>query len=273
MLVAITRLKALRALPKRDPNAHKGSYGHVFILGGAPGMGGAIRLAGEGALRVGSGKVTLATAPEHAHVITLTRPELMCYPVQKPDELQGLNMLATLWVIGPGMGHSPMAGSLIEKILTFNKFCILDADALHWLSKNKQTRDNWILTPHPGEAAILLGCKVADIQKDRPAAVQKIQKQYGGTVVLKGAGTLICAPNTPLHICPAANPAMATPGMGDILGGMIAGLLAQGMSPLDAANLATIIHAEAADRACSGSRGLIASDIFPHISGLLNTKS
>ncbi len=270
MLVAITLPKALKTLPKRDPDAHKGSYGHVFILGGAPGMAGAIRLAGEGALRVGSGKVTLATAPEHANVVTLTRPELMCYPVQKPDELQGLNFLATLWVLGPGMGHSSVAESLVQKVLTFNKPCIIDADALHWLAKNKQTRDNWILTPHPGEAAVLLGCKVADIQKDRQTAIQKIQKQYGGVVVLKGAGTIICAPNAPLHICPAANPSMATPGMGDILSGMIAGLLAQGMSLLDAANLATILHAQAADRACQGTRGLIASDIFPHISGLLN---
>ncbi len=273
MLIATTLAKALASLPKREPDAYKGSYGHVFILGGAPGMSGSIRLAGEGALRVGAGKVTLATAPEHAHLMTLVRPELMSYGVQKTNELDLLNARATHWLVGPGMGHSAIAEELLQKVFTFQKPFVVDADALHWLANNKSVRNlNWILTPHPGEAALLLGSTVAEVQKDRAKAVEALQKEYGGIIVLKGAGTLIAAPNHPLHICPAANPVMSTAGMGDILGGMIVGLLAQGMNALDAAVLATLVHAQAADHACVGTRGMIASDIFGHMAPLLNTK-
>ncbi len=273
MLISITLEKALKALPKREPDAYKGSYGHVGFLGGAPGMSGAIRLAGEAALRVGAGKVTIATAPEHAYFLNLTRPELMCYPIRKPEDLGALQRLATHWVIGPGLGHSPAVQDLLYEAIGFSAPLVLDADALHWLAQHKEVRHpHWVLTPHPGEAALLLGCKIQDIQADRMAAVQKIQAQYGGVVVLKGAGTLILGPNTPHYICPAANPAMATAGMGDILSGMIVGLMAQGMPALEAAVLATIVHAQSADRACQGARGMLASDVFPHIGPLLNLR-
>ena len=275
MLIAITLKKALHALPARALDDYKGLYGHVFVLGGAPGMSGAVRLAGEAALRVGAGKVSVATAPEHAHVLNLTRPELMCYPIQNTNELIFLNRGATHWLLGPGMGHSPQVQALMATAVTFGKPMVIDADGLHWLAQHPELGKenlNWVLTPHPGEAAALLGCSTQEIQQDRVLAVNRLQEKWGGVIILKGAGTLVSAPESPLHICPVSNPVMATAGMGDVLSGMIAGLMAQQMPPLEAALLATIVHAEAAERACEGVRGLLASDLFKELPPLLNSK-
>lgn len=276
MLVAITLEKALKALPKREPDDYKGKYGHVCLLGGAPGMSGAMRLSGEAALRVGAGKVSIATAPEHAYVLNLARPELMCYPVQNSNELTFLNRGATHWLLGPGMGYSPQVQALMATAVGFGKPMVIDADGLHWLARHPELvpeKPHWVLTPHPGEAAFLLGCSIEEVQQDRVSAVQRLQKTWGGVIVLKGAGTLVAGPETTaLYICPAANPVMATAGMGDVLSGMIVGLLAQQMPLFEATLLATVVHAQAADRACPGMRGLLASDLFAHIPGLLNTK-
>lgn len=273
MLVSITLDKALAELPKREVDDYKGKFGHLLILGGTPGMSGAVRLAGEAALRIGAGKVTVATAPDHAALINIGRPELMTYPMRTAADVDLLGASSSHWVIGPGLGKGQNLESILLAALNLKKPVVMDADALTWLATKKEIRHpNWILTPHPGEAARLLGCSIEEVQADRVVAVSRLQATWGGVVVLKGAGTLIAGPDRPVHICPAANPAMATAGMGDILSGFIGGLIAQEMKPFEAALLATIIHAQAADRACQGSRGLVASDLFSHVGALLNSR-
>ena len=273
MLISITLEKALADLPKREVNDYKGKFGHVAVVGGAPGMSGAVRLAGEAALRVGAGKVTVATAPDHAALINVSRPELMTYPLRLPADIDLIGASASHWVVGPGLGRAQVLEPILLAVLALNAPVVIDADALTWLATKKEVRHpNWILTPHPGEAARLLECTIEEVQADRVVAASRLQAKCGGVVVLKGAGTLIAGPDRPVHICPAANPAMATAGMGDILSGFIGGLIAQGMGSFEAALLATIIHAQAADRACQGTRGLIASDLFAHVGALLNSR-
>ncbi len=275
MLIAITLEKERRKLPKRDVDSHKGSFGHVLILGGSPGMSGAAILAGMAALRSGSGKVSIATAPEHANILNLACPELMCYGIVESQHFEILARRATNLVLGPGLGISNYAKQLLACGLKLNLPTLVDADGLKWLSELPQanTHPHWVLTPHPGEAAALLGVTLADVQQDRMAAVKALQKKFGGVVVLKGAGTLIQGPEAHTYVCPAANPAMATAGMGDVLSGVIGSLMGQGMSPLDSALLGTILHAHAADRASqTGARGMLASDVLPFIRDCINGK-
>ena len=148
---------------------------------------------------------------------------------------------------------------------------MVDADALNLLAQESATRDNWILTPHPAEAARLLGVTTAQIQVNRLHAVQALQQHYGGVSVLKGMGSLVCAVTRPIAICEAGNPGMSSGGMGDALTGIIAGLLAQGLSLADAACAGVYIHAKAGDIAAQeGERGLLASDLMPHLRTLVN---
>lgn len=257
---------------KRDKESHKGLFGHVLVIGGDIGMSGAARLACEAALRSGTGLVSLATRYAHASVISSVRPEIMSYPVERENEIKFLIDKASVIAVGPGLGKSEWAAILFAASISSEKPLIVDADALNLLAMEPFQYDNWILTPHPGEAARLLETTVEEIQADRFSAVQQIAEKFGGTVVLKGNGSLIYSEDN-TYLCDKGNPGMASGGMGDVLSGIIASLLAQGFSLTDAANVGVHLHAAAGDAAAkdAGERGLLASDLMPFIRHQINS--
>ncbi len=257
-------------LKPRDRDAHKGHFGHVLVVGGDYGFSGAACLAAEGALRVGAGLVSVATRAEHATMLNLARPELMCHAVSTFLTLKPILQRATMLVVGPGLGRTNWAKDLLEGVLQAELPLILDADGLNLLAENPVKKSNWILTPHPGEAARLLKTSAEEIQRDRVAAVTRLQQHFGGWVILKGAGTLIAGPNE-IAICHAGNPGMASGGMGDVLSGVLGGLAASGIPLADAAKLGALLHALAGDLAAKeGERGMIASDLMPYLRKLVN---
>jgi ADP-dependent NAD(P)H-hydrate dehydratase / NAD(P)H-hydrate epimerase len=260
-----------KTIPPRARCAHKGDNGHVLIIGGDRGYSGAARMAGEAALRVGAGLVSVATHPEHAALVNIGRPELMCQGVENVEQLSALLDKADVIVVGPGLGQSKWAAELFIAAIKSAKMLIIDADGLNLLAHVSEKHQLWVLTPHPGEAARLLNCATADVQQDRFAAVVALQSKYGGIAVLKGAGTLI-AEHDEIAVSTTGNPGMASGGMGDVLAGMIGGLIAQGFSPKDAAQQGVYLHGMAADLAAeqAGERGLLASDLFPYIRQLVN---
>lgn len=262
----------IQSLPRRSRHAHKGDYGHALIVGGGPGMPGAIRLAGEAAMRTGAGRVTLVTHPGHAAVVNSSRPELICYGVEQADEIKPLLDLASVVAIGPGLGQSDWARQLVALVLDSGLPVVVDADALNILAESNQHNDNWVLTPHPGEAGRLLGKSTAEIQADRFSSIDELTRQFGGVAVLKGAGSLVKARKSLVSICPHGNPGMASGGMGDVLTGVIAGLIAQGLARQEAAELGVCIHSLAGDEAARtvGERGMLASDLMPWIRRLVN---
>ncbi len=259
-------------LPRRRRTANKGDFGHLLVVGGNAGMSGAARLAGEAALRAGIGRVSIATHPAHAAVLNLTRPELMVHAVAEAAELETLLERATLVALGPGLGQDAWGRSLYARVMAADTPLVVDADGLNLLAQQPQRRDNWVLTPHPGEAARLLGSTAAEIEKDRFAAVRQLQDRYGGVVLLKGAGTLIAGPELrPAGLCVEGNPGMASAGMGDALTGIIAALIGQGMELRLAAEVGVCLHAAAGDRAGQqGERGLIVSDLIAVLQPLLS---
>lgn len=258
-------------LPRRHRTTHKGQQGHVLLIGGGPGMAGAARLAGEAALRVGSGLVTVATYPENTAAITAGRPELISRAVNHGNELQALIERADVVAIGPGLGQDDWSRAMVDGVSVCDKPMVLDADALNLLARAPRRNSNWILTPHPGEAGRLIGGSAGDVQADRLSAARKIVERYGGVVVLKGAGTLVVDAESAPHICDRGNPGMASPGMGDVLTGVIAGVLAQGADLASAARTGVLVHATAGDMAANrGERGLIASDLFTYLPTCVN---
>jgi hydroxyethylthiazole kinase-like uncharacterized protein yjeF len=257
-------------LQPRARTAHKGDHGHVLIVGGAPGYSGAIRLAGEAAARAGAGLVSVATHPDVANSVNGTRPELMVHPVARPVDLAPLLARADVVAIGPGLSQSDWATALFAAVLDCALPLVVDADALNLLAIQPSRREAWVLTPHPGEAARLLAQTTADIHADRFASAMALQKTYGGSIVLKGAGSIV-ADGKLFAVLRAGNPGMGSGGMGDALTGIIAGLMAQGYAIGDAARMGACVHASAADRAATdGERGLLASDLMPHIRALVN---
>lgn len=260
-----------RALPRRRRTSHKGQHGHVLIVGGGPGMAGAVRLAGEACLRVGAGLVTVVTHPQNAVAIVAGRPELMCRGVATPADLQPLLAAADVVAVGPGLGRDGWAAELLDAVLTTAVPLIVDADALNLLAQRPIRRDDWILTPHPGEAARLLGSNTTAVQVDRLGSLRQLVSRYGGTVVLKGAGTLIGCAESPPAVCDRGNPGMAVPGMGDVLTGVIAGIAAQCRQASLAAQAGVYVHATAGDMAARhGERGLLASDLFTYLPACVN---
>jgi len=251
------------ALPKRQRTAHKGKFGHVLIIGGDSGMIGAARLAAEAAARVGAGLISIATRSAHAALLNLTRPEIMSHGVETAEQLQPLLEKANVIAIGPGLGQTSWATSLLEAIKETEKPVIVDADALNLLAKTPFRFTNSILTPHPREAARLLESSI--IESNRFSTIRALQRRFGGVCLLKGAGTLVADSQESIGICNAGNPGMATAGMGDLLTGVIAGLIAQGLTPIEATNLGVCLHAKAGDKAAAqeGERGLIPSDLIP----------
>ena len=267
--IDLGRLNSL--LSARARSAHKGHYGHVLIVGGDSGYAGAARMAGEAAARVGAGLVSLATRAEHAAVISMARPEIMAHGVESTGQLLPLLERANIVAIGPGLGQSHWALSLLAKILESELPIVVDADALNLLAQEPAQNKRWILTPHPGEAARLLACDTAMIQTDRFTAARKLQQRYGGVIVLKGSGTVIVDQDGDVAVCSAGNPGMASGGMGDVLTGVIAGFVAQGYGLGDAARLGVCLHAAAGDEAArEGERGLLASDLMPLLRRLVN---
>jgi NAD(P)H-hydrate epimerase len=245
----------------------------VLIVGGDEGMAGAAQLAGEAAARVGAGLVTVATHPTHAGYVSAARPELLIEGVKSSSALKRLCGRATVIAVGPGLGRKKWGCDMLAAALESTLPLVVDADGLNLLAAHPDRRDDWILTPHPGEAARLLHCTNTEIQNDRFAAVREIAKRYGGICVLKGAGTLIAgAAPGPVGLCDRGNPGMASGGMGDVLTGVIAGLSAQGLAPMQAASLGVWLHASAGDDAAreAGEAGLLASDLLPGLRGRLN---
>lgn len=259
-------------LPKRLKNSHKGLYGHVLVIGGGRGMPGSVYLAAQAALRVGAGVVTIATRPEHAGKVLPQLPEVMIYGIEEVDELDELIARATVCILGPGLGEDEWANALFTKVIASQLPMVIDASALRLLAMHPQHDDNWILTPHPGEAAALLHCSTTDIQNDRYLAIRSLHDLYGGNIILKGVGSLLCTDKSAMFLCKAGNPGMASAGMGDALSGVIAGLFAQGLSLADAARAGLWLHASAGDAAAlvEGERGLLASDLMPFFHSLVN---
>lgn len=253
-------------LPRRQRYTHKGDYGHVLIIGGEQGYSGAVRLAGEAALRMGAGLVSIATRSNHAGLININRPELMCHGVETAEQLMPLLTKASVIVIGTGLGQSDWANELLTAALTTQKPLIIDADALNLLAYNPVANPNWILTPHPAEAARLLNCSTDVIQQDRFAAVSALQKKYQGVALLKGSGTLIASVDD-IAVSNTGNAGMASGGMGDVLTGVLAGLLVQGFTLKQAAQQGVYRHGKAADCAAEadGERGLLASDLMHYL--------
>ena len=258
-------------LPKRKRSANKGDFGHVLIVGGDFGMGGAVSMAGAAALRVGAGLVTIATHKEHIAAINARYPEIMCFAVESARQLKPLLEKATVIVVGPGLGKSKWSEHLLRVIISSTTAKVCDADALNLL---KTGIANAIYTPHPGEAARMLQVSTNEIQKDRFAAIVSLQKKYGGICALKGFGTLVKGEDEKIGLCSFGNPGMASGGMGDILSGIIGGLLAQGLSLIKAAEFGVCLHAIAGDLAAKelGERGLLATDLLSYIRRLVNEK-
>lgn len=260
----------LRAsLPPRPGHAHKGRHGHVLCVGGNLGMGGAVRMAAEAALRCGAGLVSVATQAAHASAMSQARPEIMA---RSADDLEVLLERATVAAVGPGLGRDDWARRLWRRMLATDLPLVVDADALNLLAEAPAARGRWVLTPHPGEAARLLDTDARTIQEDRPAAAAALAQRYDAAVVLKGAGSLIHGTEDGLWVCTAGNPGMAVGGMGDVLTGVIAGLLAQGLTPETAARVGVLLHAAAADEAAAagGERGLLPGDLFVELRRLVN---
>ena len=260
-----------RCLKRRARSAHKGDFGHVLIIGGGEGMPGAVRLAGEAALRTGAGLVTVATHPSHASIIVGSRPELMSHGIADADSLAPLLEKATAVAFGPGLGTSEWARQLFAVVGGLELPCVWDADALNLLAEMPAQSERRIITPHPGEAGRLLGEPTATVQDGRRAALNALQEKYGGVVVLKGANTLVTSKKKVPWLCTSGNPGMASPGMGDVLTGIIAALLAQGLGKEASAVVGVEAHARAGDRAArAGERGTIASDLIAELRNVIN---
>ncbi|MGH8264783.1 MAG: NAD(P)H-hydrate dehydratase [Steroidobacteraceae bacterium] len=260
-----------RLLPRRARTAHKGDHGRVLIVGGGLGMPGAARLAGEACLRAGAGLVTIATRTANVGAIVGTRPELICYGVEDATAIDPLIERADVIAVGPGLGQDRWAKSLFERVIASARPLLIDADALTLLAARPMKRDDWVLTPHPGEAARLLGVEPSVVQRDRLEALRLIVERYGGNVALKGAGSLVGMAGRVPALCDHGNPGMGVAGMGDVLTGVIAGLWAQTRNLYESAAVGVLVHALAGDAAARrGERGMIASDLFPQLQSLVN---
>lgn len=257
-------------LPRRAADAHKGHSGHVLVVGGELGMGGAGLLCSEAALKVGAGLVSLATRAEHVLASQVRRPEIMAKAVHTAADLAGLMAKASVLALGPGLGQEPWGQQLYQSALTSGKPLVLDADGLNLLARataGLNCPSPCIITPHPAEAARLLGISTAQVQADRLAAAAALVDKTQAVVVLKGAGTVIAAGHQ-RFIAPVGNPVLATAGSGDVLAGLIAGLWAQGLSALDAALLGVSLHGALADALVAGRGhfGHSAADLIGQLS-------
>jgi ADP-dependent NAD(P)H-hydrate dehydratase / NAD(P)H-hydrate epimerase len=265
-----------RALPRRPRSAHKGANGRLLLVGGGPGMPGAIRLAAEAALRVGAGLVYVATHRDSAASVLAGRPEIICLPVGSSAELEDLVRNVDGVVVGPGLGKTAWAYGLWRRLVHADVPLVLDADGLNLLAAEPMTRERWMLTPHPGEAARLLAADGAEaVQRDRLAAARTLASRYRATAVLKGPNTLVAAPRDAeaVRVCDRGNPGMATAGSGDVLAGTLGGLLVQLGDIELVARVGVLLHALAGDDAArGGERGTVAGDLLPHLRAWANPR-
>ena len=266
------RLLTPESLPLRPRYANKGNNGHVLVIGGDHGTAGAVRMTGEAALRTGAGLVSVATRTGNITALNAARPELMAHEVEGPQALQPLLDRASVLALGPRLGTAAWGHALWLTALDANKPLVLDADGLNLLSREPHTFSaDTVLTPHPGEAGRLLGVQTREVEEDRFAAVRELARRYNAVVVLKGSGSLIAHPDGRLDVCPWGNPGMASGGMGDLLTGVVAALMAQGCDAWQAATLGVGLHARAGDTAAeNGERGLLATDLLRPLQALVN---
>ncbi len=268
----------LSLIPPRHADAHKGQFGHVLVIGGEVGFGGAVIMAAEAAARTGAGLVTVATRPEHVTAALCRCPEIMVRGIHAADELKELFERATVVVVGPGLGRTAWSEQLLLAAVESGLPLVLDADALNMIaegrivSSTKAEQKQWLITPHPAEAARLLKVTTEEVNQDRFSSVRSLQKKYECVVILKGAGSLITDQSDTIGVVTDGNPGMATAGMGDVLSGILGGLIAQGLSLENAAQLGAVLHACSADLAVqeTGERGLLATDLIPYLCELMS---
>lgn len=261
-------------MPRRSRDSHKGHHGRVLCLGGDIGHGGAIMMAAEAALRAGAGLVDVATRAEHVSAMLARRPEVMARAVAAGDPaLNDLIQAAGVVAVGPGLGQDAWGRALFDAAVESGKPLVVDADALNLLANTPRAMGtNCVLTPHPGEAARLLGTDTRAVQQDRFAAAQALAQRFMAVVVLKGAGTVVAAPGAAARVIGAGNPGMAVGGMGDVLTGVIAALRAQGMDAFEAATAGALLHAASGDVAAAmgGPIGLLPGDLMQELWRLRN---
>lgn len=261
-------------LPPRPRNSHKGRHGHVLCVGGDAGMGGAIVLCAQAALRSGAGLVSVATRAAHVPALLARSPECMAAAIEDVRDGDRLFERASVIAIGPGLGMGDWGRGLLDRAFASGKPLVLDADALNLLADSPRGLRDAVLTPHPGEAARLLGMDVAQIQADRYSAARKLAQAFDCSVVLKGAGSIVAAPGRMPEAIGAGNPGMAVGGMGDVLTGTIAALRAQGLDAFDAARCGALLHAHAGDIAArEGERGLLPTDVVACLRAAANPSS
>lgn len=283
-LKAITRHSVIDNLPRRAPAAHKGDYGHLLVIAAGPGMSGAAVLAGRAALRCGAGKVSVVCHPQSQTAIAVQQPELMVHALEQADNLEALLKKADAVVVGPGLGQSDWARSIVQRVSQWHGPVVWDADALNVLAveqssqlHRKPAQATWLLTPHPGEAGRLLGTSSAAVNADRMAALTQLCQNFQAHVLLKGAGTLVQSPltegaATPSRwVCRRGSPALASGGSGDVLSGIIGALLTQGLAAETVLPQAAWLHAVAGEHAAQGGeRGTLASDVISELRALVN---
>ncbi|MGV2988588.1 NAD(P)H-hydrate dehydratase [Vibrio sp. E150_011] len=272
-LAQLSNNQWMSQIRSRKRDAHKGNQGKVVVIGGDSGMSGAAYLASAAAFRVGAGLVTTVSHTDSLTPLRSLLPEAMIVEWGHRHLSWG-----TVACVGVGLGRNQWGEKRFSEAElyfdTHNIARVLDADALYWLARKTSNLSSSIriLTPHPGEAASLLDVSVATIEENRYLAANQLVDRFGGIIVLKGAGTLVCDGNNTV-VCHAGNPGMAIGGMGDVLAGVITGLLAQGYSPYQAAVLGTLVHSIAADQCAEerGEVGMLASDLLPYLREVANS--
>jgi hydroxyethylthiazole kinase-like uncharacterized protein yjeF len=271
----ITQKQVSAFLPPRPQNSHKGQFGTVAVIGGNNGMTGAALLAARAALKLGAGCVHAGLLAENAPSVDMQQPELMLDSAEATLRLTKLDVLA----IGCGMGQDLRAQKVLHDALKLKVTLVLDADALNILARRPDLRSlllsrthEAIMTPHPGEAARLLSINVEEVQASRTDVVQELARRFNCSVVLKGSGSLCMTRERKTWLNKTGNPGMSGPGMGDVLSGMIAAFIAQGLSTDDALLLAVHLHGAAADALAQqqASIGMTASEVTEWSRWLLN---
>lgn len=285
---ALTAKQVITPFPKRPRDSHKGDFGTVAVIGGTSGMVGAPLMAGRAALKLGAGCVHVGLLADNAPVVDLMQPELMLHKATDllgssplPRAGEGANVKGNFDVlaIGCGLGRSPAAQKLLHDAVHSPAALVLDADALNLLAQRpdlgtvvRSRKTATVLTPHPGEAARLLGIKTEEVQADRVAAARQLAQKFGGSVVLKGADSLVATTDGKLYVNKTGNPGMSAAGMGDVLTGMVAAFLAQGISADDALLLAVHLHGAAGDELAKqqATIGMSATEVTEWARWLLN---
>ena len=277
----VERAEAVPLVPRRASNTHKGTYGHPLIIAGSRGKAGAALIASRGALRMGAGLVTTAIPQEVAAIVASGQIELMTEPLpdrdghfagaQATERLVGLIEGKDAIVVGPGLGLSPETIELLRWVVYDSKPerpVLIDADGLNAIAECgtgmlKAARGPIVLTPHPGEMARLLGASTAEVNANRIGAARRLMEKTGAVVLLKGARSIIAYPDGTIMINSSGNAGMGTPGMGDVLSGMVGALLGQKMPPPEALTLGVYVHGYAADRLAQrmGPYGFLAGDL------------